>query len=148
MLYAAGQQRGGWRSDGGGATWESVSDGSLGADEAVAALAFAPGAAAGVYALSTDGVSLLADGKPWPGRANGLPEPGTAVFNDLAVAPTHPTGLSAPTTPSLPRRGSVSSPRNCRPTCRSHWAPPPSRPCKWRPATRFSPMAVIGYRRT
>ena len=99
-LYAAVHQRGVWRSDDGGATWESVNDGSRGADEDVAALVFAPGAASGVFALSTDGVSLLADGKPWQPRANGLPEPGTAVFHDLAIDPTNPDILYVATSPA------------------------------------------------
>ena len=99
-LYAAVHQRGVWRSDDGGTTWESAGGGSLGADEDVAALVFAPGAAAGVYALSTDGVSLLAEGKPWQTRATGLPEPGTAVFHDLAIDPTNPDVLYVATSPA------------------------------------------------
>lgn len=100
ILYAALHQRGVWRSDDGGATWTNTSGGSLGAEEDVAALAVAPGTPARLYALSTEGVSVLEEGQPWAARRSGLPEAGTVVFNDVAVDPSDPDVLYVATSPA------------------------------------------------
>jgi len=98
-LYAALHQRGVWRSDDGGANWAAVSGGSLSGDADVAALAFAPGDSPIVYALATDGVHRLAASGKWVARRQGLPEPGAAVFDDLAVDPVAPDTLYVASSP-------------------------------------------------
>lgn len=98
-LYAAVHQRGVWRSDDGGANWADASGGSLGGDADVASLAYAPGDPPTVYALATDGVHRLGASGKWAARREGLPEPGAAVFDDLAVDPVAPDTLYVASSP-------------------------------------------------
>lgn len=100
VLLVALHRRGIWRSEDAGVTWSNLTGGSLDLEEDVAALAVMAGASDTIYALSDEGLNVLAGNKPWRAANRGLPAAGTVVYNDLAVDPTDPRAAYIATNPN------------------------------------------------